>query len=124
MGMPIFVWAWGKTGQIEKPTPGICQMSNGCDSNWVRQGFSSLRSFRSSWWMAGLQKANEGGCAMVVHASINQSQGIATLLRMDLVHAQDALQAAIATDSHLKQVDQAKKEEALKKASANKAPAL
>jgi hypothetical protein len=43
---------------------------------------------------------------------------------MALNDSHDALQAAIATDSHVKQVEQAWKEKELKKASANKPPAL
>jgi hypothetical protein len=61
------------------------------------------------------------GCAS--HLSYND-QGIANRLYMSLADIHDALQAAIAADNHTKQVEQAKKEEELKKAGANKPPAL
>ena len=112
---PTFIWAWDKTGQVSK--------ANQADTCNV---YNNQRQFLLASWVIvpQLQQENDDGCAIVVQAVIHSgSSGIADHLEMTLIDVHDALQAAIATNNHIKQVEQAKKEEALKKASANK-PAL
>ncbi len=113
-----FFWAWDKAGQISKPN----------QSNIVNRRvlliFESPSTMRYLL-LPVLQQQDDGGCAMVVRARITSNNGgVATSLEMTLTDAHDALQAAIAANDHVKHVQEARKEEALKKASANKAPAL
>lgn len=111
----ILDWAWDKAGRISKPSPSICEVDN---ANLDRMGVLSMN------FIPDLQRKNEGGCAIAVEAVIYRNGlGIANRLEMTLIDPHDALQAAIATNNHVKQVKQAKAEAALKKAGANK-PAL
>jgi hypothetical protein len=106
----VLVWAWNKSGQLSKPYP------RNCDSVFImgRPTFSLQQR---------LQQENNGGCAMAVKAEIltdYKGSGIAYGLQMELIDVNDVLQAASATDAHVKQAKQAQAEAALKKASANK----
>ncbi|MGB3550923.1 MAG: hypothetical protein WA993_09540 [Candidatus Binatus sp.] len=112
------VWTWDKAGQISKPSVQL----DACSGEWLSNNLDRMGA-NSFYFIPDLQRESDGGCAMGVRAIIrvhSSSPGIADGLDMTLIDPHDALPAAIATADHLKQVKQAKADEALKKASANK----
>ncbi len=108
---PIMVWYWDKAGQTSRGIPLYL-----CDVTGV---YNELQNPVAS--IPGFQQDNDAGCAIAVRAQINSlDSGIANQLFVTLIDVHDALQAAIAADNHVKQANEAKKQEELKKASANK----
>ena len=111
------VWTWDKAGQISKPSVQL----DACSGEWLSNNLDRMGA-NSFYFIPDLQRESDGGCAMGVRAIIRVHL-LSWNCRwpdMTLIDPHDALPAAIATADHLKQVKQAKADEALKKASANK----
>ena len=123
-GIPWAAWVWDKTGQLSK------KYDNGCGHSLDIMIVASGRASAFDWWaksdvIQSLQADLGRNCAIVVKVQMgaNDANGVVGFLKAELVGVQPALQTAVAGDNHVKQVQQAKREEAVKKAGANK-PAL
>jgi hypothetical protein len=107
-----FLWAWDNDGrQISTPNlMSICRVED--NFNLLTNPLGGIGGVG----IAAIQKANSE-CAIALSATVYSydKNKIATLLKIKLVDLHDGLQAAIVADGRAKQVEEAKKEAALKK---------
>lgn len=121
-------WVWDKAGQISKTENQRCP-SAAFDFRVVfapPESTLDRSGAGRNWWskIPPLQEEYDRNCALAVKVAILADQGgVVTNLREEIVDMHAVLQTAIASDNHVKQLEQAKREEAVKKAGANK-PAL